>query len=307
MNDHAGQFVLAMDIGGTHTRMGLVDIEGELSRYRRFPTSDWAIGQPMENLIGLIGSYLQDQAEGRVRALSLGFPSAVDKTRRILISTPAIPALDGIHVAERLEKQFSLPVFTDRDVVMLLMHAARALSIPQEGITLGFFIGTGIGNVIYLSGQVFNGAHGIAGELGHIPLPGQDDPCGCGGRGCAELYAAGRALAAIRDRYFPGEAMENLFTVHGVSEPVTHYLETLSQVLATEVIILDPDCVLLGGGVIQMKGFPVNELIMKIKSRLRSQEIAEQIRWLTAPDSQRAGVIGAGLYAFKHLPKEGNI
>lgn len=304
MNDHVGQFVLAMDIGGTNTRIGLVDKEGELFQYSRFPTLDWAMERPLEKLINLIDAYFHEQALNGIRALSLGFPSAVDKTRRILISTPAIPSLDGMSIADRLENHFSIPIFIDRDVVMLLMHAAEVLSIPQQGITLGFFIGTGIGNVIYMNGRVFNGAHGIAGELGHIPLPGRNEHCGCGGRGCAELYAAGRALTALRDRYFPGEAIENLFTAHGKSEPVTSYVETLSQVLAIEIIILDPDCVLLGGGVIQMQGFPVNELIMKIKSRLRNQEIAEKIRWLTAPDSQRAGVIGAGIYAFKHLQEE---
>lgn len=305
MTENVGQFVLAMDIGGTNTRMGLVDKEGELSGYRRFPTSDWAMEQPMEKLISLIGTYLKEQAVDRIMALSLGFPSAVDKTRRILISTPAIPALDGMAVADILEKCFSYPVYLDRDVVMLLMHAVKLLSIPQDGIMLGFFIGTGIGNVISVNGQVFNGAHGIAGELGHIPLPGKNGLCGCGGRGCAELYVAGRALTGLRDRYFPGEEIETLFISYEESKPVIRYVDTLSKVLASEIIILDPDIVLFGGGVIQMPGFPIDNLIMKIKSRLRNGEIAEEIQWLTAPDSQRAGVIGAGLYAFKNSSKEG--
>lgn len=301
-----GKQVLAMDIGGTHTRIALSDEQGNLSGYRNIPTISWAETHPLTSLSRVIESFLEDNALKSVDALSLGFPSAVDKARRTLISTPAVPALDGIAIADRLAERFPCPVFIDRDVVMLFAHAEHVLHLPREGVTLAFFIGTGIGNVICLNGEVFNGANGIAGELGHIPLPGKNDPCGCGGRGCAELYAAGRALATIRKRYFPQDKFEDLFVCHRNSKSLSIYMDTLARVLAAEMVILDPDRVLLGGGVIHMPGFPIDELIEKIKPLLRSRDSAQRLQFLTAPDAQHAGVIGAGLYAFSKF-KEDNV
>jgi allose kinase len=295
--------VLAMDIGGTHTRIGLVNNQAELSAYNRFPTQDWAADAPLERLYERISQFLEKESPDEPAALSIGFPSAVDKARRVLISTPAIPTLDGKPVVEFLEKHFSCPVYIDRDVVMIYSHAAHTLKIPAQGITLGFFIGTGIGNVIVINGQVFNGAHGIAGELGHVPVWGRYRKCGCGGRGCAELYTAGRALVTIRSRFFMDDSVDQLFVRHGESKPIESFLTGLSLVMSQEMIILDPDRVVLGSGVVHMKGFPVEKLTRMIADRLRSPEISKDIQWYVAPDAQHAGVFGAGMYAFDRLNK----
>lgn len=298
-----GKPVLAMDIGGTHTRIGLMNDKAELSAYQRFSTQDWAADSPLERLCERITQFLEKESPDGIAALSIGFPSAVDKARRVLVSTPAIPALDGKPVVEFLESQFSCPVYIDRDVVMIYSHAARSLKIPAQGTTLGFFIGTGIGNVIVINGHIFNGAHGIAGELGHIPMWGRCAKCGCGGRGCAELYTAGRALVTIRNRFFKDDPVDRLFARHEKSDPIESFLSGLSLVISQEMIILDPDRVVLGGGVVHMQGFPIEKLNRMVAMRLRSPEISKDIQWYVAPDAQHAGVLGAGMYAFDQLDK----
>lgn len=298
-----GKLVLALDIGGTHTRMGLVNNQAELIAYSRFPTQDWAADAPLERLRERISAFLELENPGSLAALSVGFPSAVDKARRVLISTPAIPALDGEPVAEYLERHFPCPIFIDRDVVMIYSHAAHSLRIPTHGITLGFFVGTGIGNVIVINGQVFNGAHGIAGELGHIPLWGHSAKCGCGGHGCAEIYTAGRALVTINKRFFKDDSVDQLFVRYDKSKPIETFLSGLSLVMSQEMIILDPDRVVLGGGVVHMQGFPIDKLVKMVTKRLRSPEISKDIQWYVAPDAQQAGVLGAGMYAFDQLDK----
>jgi len=296
--------VLALDIGGTNTRLGLVGREGDLVGYRRLKSAVWNREDPMKGLVELIKEYLSEEAPQGVAAISLGFPGAVDKGRRALVNVPTIPQLDGMPVADLLEEALKTPVYIDRDVVTLYAHAAGELKLPKQGMTLCFFIGTGIGNLIVLDGTPYTGAHGVAGELGHIPLYGKDAPCGCGQTGCAELYAAGHALVRMRSEFFPGEDPDLLFPLHLNHPAVQQYLDTLAQVIATEMVILDPDRALLGGGIIQMPEFPLELLKQKVTSRLRGGE-APNMTWHLAPDAQRAGVIGAGLNAFDRMDKEG--
>lgn len=294
--------VLALDIGGTHTRLGLVDQKGELTRYLSLPSAMWNSGDALTNLGKLIQDYMKSACDTQPLAISLGFPAAVDKSRRGIVNAPTIPAFDNVKVADLLQEMLHIPVYLDRDVVMLYAHAARTLGMPEEGTTLCFFIGTGIGNLIVLDGKIHQGAHGIAGELGHIPLADKTAPCGCGQLGCAEQYAAGHALVALRDHHLPGEDLDTLFTHHMALPPVQAFIDTLAQVMATEMIILDPDRVLIGGGVAHMPGFPLEILRNKVTARLRDPKAPTQ--WFTAPDAQRAGVIGAGLRAFIKMDKE---
>lgn len=296
--------VLALDIGGTNTRMGLVGRDGSLLGYQRLRSEVWNQDQPMEGLANLIADYLKEYGQAGVRALSLGFPGAVDKDRRVLVNAPTIPQLDGMPIADILEKRFSIPSFIDRDVVTLYAHAAGELGLPRTGMTLCFFIGTGIGNLIVYNGKPLVGARGVAGELGHIPLLGKTLPCGCGQIGCAELYAAGHALVRMRSEHFPGEDPDDLFPLHLHHPAVQEYLDILAMVMATELVILDPERILMGGGIVQMPDFPMEMLQQKVVARLRGG-VAPGMTWHTAPDAQRAGVIGAGLGAFDRLDEAG--
>lgn len=293
--------VLALDIGGTNTRLGLVGRGGAIEGFRRLRSSEWNQDRPLERLGDLMEDYLKQEAPGGVLAISMGFPGAVDKACRTLVNVPTIPELDGAPVADVLEERFKTPVFIDNDVVMLYFQAAQELNMPKSEVTLCFFIGTGLGNLIVLDGKVHVGAQGIAAELGHIPVYGKDGLCGCGNRGCAELYCAGHGMVSLRNRHYPGEDPDLLFTLHVNEAPVQEYLDLLAQVMATEMIILDPDTVLMGGGIVAMPDFPFEMLRAKVSGRLRGRDTGEKIRWFRATDAQRAGVAGAGLYAFNRL------
>lgn len=294
--------VLALDIGGTNTRLGLVSQGGALFAYQGMKSALWNGENAMDNLGALIENYLATEAKGaRVVAVAMGFPGAVSKNRRSLENVPTIPSLNGLPVADILQARLKLPVFIDRDVVMLYAHAAGEINLPKTGLTLCFFVGTGMGNLLVFDGKAYTGARGIAGELGHIPLFGQTLRCGCGHIGCAELYCAGHALVRMRGEHFPGEDPDLLFPLHLEHPAVQEYLEILAQVLATEMIILDPDRVMLGGGIVAMPEFPLEFLRQKVASKVRSPESAIHIPWHVAPEAQRAGVIGAGRYGFERL------
>lgn len=294
--------IFAMDIGGTHTRYGFVSEKGELSHYASLPTAKWAQGdKAVEKLGNLIGSALNEHQDMQIQALSLGFPAALDKACSRIVNAPAIPALTDVPVAAMLEERLQRKVVMNRDVVMLYEHAVKALALHTGGMTLGFFIGTGMGYLIAIDGRPYNGAHGMAGELGHIPLHGLRGRCGCGGIGCAEQYTAGRALASIVRKYYPEEDIGLLFEKHLNDAPLRLYLKRLSELIAGQLTVLDPDRVLLGGGVVHMAGFPLDALTQMVKSRLRDSELSRSLRFHIAQDAQQAGVIGAGLYGWREI------
>ncbi|NLM87109.1 MAG: allose kinase [Clostridiales bacterium] len=298
--EHKGQ-VLALDIGGTNTRIALVEQDGTLTHFLRFPSSQWNKENPLRGLIQVIETYLKEHKPDRLLAVALGVPGAVDRTQRFVVNVPTIPSLDGTALADELEAAFRLPVYLDRDVVMLYHQAAHELRIPGDALTACFFIGTGLGNLLVFNGVPYTGDHGIAGELGHIPLQGKEGVCGCGQRGCAELYMCGHGMVALRNKHYPGEDPDLLFTLHVNEQPVQDYLNLMADVIATEMIILDPGAVLFGGGIIQMPDFPFEMFVDKVSKRLRSPDVGQQTKWYLAKEAQKAGVIGAGLYAFGKL------
>ncbi len=290
------RLVLGLDIGGTHTRMGLVTEAGELTGFQILKTKALAEKGFLDALAEEILAFIRAQGAAPLR-VSMGFPSAIDKACRTLLNTPNIPGLNNIAIVDEMESRLGLPVCVSRDVIMLYQYDKLRYALPQEGVVLGVYVGTGIGNVIEIDGSILPGRHGIAAELGHIPVWDKHDLCGCGVRGCAEMYAGGMALAKLREQYFPETTMEELFARHADSEAVLQYLSMLTLPIATEITILDPEAVVLGGGVLYMQGFPRERFETLLKQRLRVT-VAQDLRLIYSLPAQQNGVIGAGLYGF---------
>ncbi|MCL1854607.1 MAG: allose kinase [Clostridia bacterium] len=294
--------VLGLDIGGTNIRIGLVDSEARLSHFEIGASQQVFGSGAVYGLISFIRDYLSRVTDGRLPAgIALGFPSSVSKDRRTLLSTPNIAGLDGLAIADTLESSLSAPVFVDRDVNMLFYYDKRRYKIPDPGIVLGFYIGTGFGNVIAIDGKILIGKNGVAGELGHIPMRAEHEICGCGNEGCAELFASGIRLQALSARCFPGTDISDIFARHWNSPRVDEYLEDLSLPIAAEITILDPECILIGGGVVQMRGFPAERLEYYICKHTRKPFPAANLHILYSESMQESGVIGAGLYGMQCL------
>ena len=128
-----------------------------------------------------------------------------------------------------------------------------------KNIVLGFYIGTGLGNVIYINDRILEGKHGVAGELGHIPTFKLDDLCSCGNKGCIEMIASGKALKNIMDKYYPNEQIDDIFLNHYNDEIIKEYISALSIPIATEINIFDPDYIIIAGGIPIMKNFPTKK------------------------------------------------
>lgn len=298
---------LGIDIGGTNFRLGLVDeaygiVHFEIQSTQKLLKS----GAPLDNMRAAIQDYLDRELGGRtLKAISMGFPSTVDSERRVVRSTPNIAALQNLRVVDELEPHFPCPVFINRDVNFLLLYDLWNSRLPAEAMVAAVYYGTGLGNAIYVHGRLLTGKNGVAAELGHIPVLHYDEACPCGNSGCLELLASGKRLVSIKNEFFPDTDISDVFTRHGDTPQLHDYIDTLASAAAIEVNIFDPDYLILGGGITQMKDFPKHELEAAIVRHSRKPYPAENIEILYSDPAQENGVIGAAIYAARRL-KERN-
>lgn len=297
------EVIVCLDIGGTNCRMGLVDREGSLTQGQTVPTCTLAGKDFVPKLAGLIERYCQSCEEAfQIRGVSMGFPATIDRSRRCVLQTPNIPGIeDNLPICDVLEEALGLPVFLERDVNLLLAYDLQALHLEPDSTVVGIYYGTGIGNSIYIRGHWLRGHNGVAGELGHIPQLGAGKLCGCGNRGCIEPFGGGRRLEELCQTDFPGTDIKQIYVHHADTPQVREQVEAMAVVAATEVNILDPDYVVLGGGLLQMTAFPLAYFEERIRAHVRKPYPLENLRLLYARPNQENGVIGAGLYGWKCL------
>lgn len=270
-----GRGALGVDIGGTKVAVGIVDREGTiLSQGRRPMIANDTAEAGLEAVIGAIDSML---SAGPVKVESIGIcaPGPLDPKTGVVLNPPNVPCWRNFPLAERVSARYSLPVKVDNDA------NAAALAETLWGAARGFryvfyaTIGTGIGTGIVFDGSIYHGKTGSAGEGGHVSIDYRGPVCNCGKRGCIEILAAGPVIGArarakvVADR-LRGKAMLDL--ANGNVEAITsqHVGEafasgdTLARAVLEDTVhlltiwlgnivdLLDPDIIVMGGGVAAM-------------------------------------------------------
>lgn len=283
--------VIGIDIGGTNLRIGLVNESGEVSNFRKVRTKEVLRS---DNVLVDLAEFIKEYSRD-FEAVAVGFPATLNRERTKILQAPNLEYMEDLPVTEYLSSQLGVPVFAERDVTMTLFYDVKKYSLPREGIIAGIYFGTGIGNAIMIDGVPVTGRNGTAGELGHIHVDGHDEPCGCGLRGCMETLAGGKYLAKNYDASEIGEVFVNHAGELG------EFVSRMATSVACEVNILDPDYVIVGGGVVNMRGFPVDELRAKILEYTRKPYPAENLRLIFAEDEPHKSVVGAAFYAMGRL------
>lgn len=301
------RLVLGIDVGGTNFRIGLVEQNGKLYNFTIESSSILTQSDnPLQSFKKYIKNYLQTYLNGKLIAISVGFPATVSKDKNKIYSAPNLTGFNNINISEHLEEEFQVPVFLDRDVNYLLMYDIIVHNIPQKGVTVGFYIGTGFGNAIYINGEFLSGKNGVAGELGHIPVLHSKELCGCGNVGCIEIYASGKALYRIWELNFKDTEIDEIFMKYKDSPVLKDFIDAISIPIATEINILDPDNIIIGGGVVNMKGFPIDYFEECIFQHVRKPYPALNLKYIYSLNNKEAGVMGAAYYAFARIQKNLN-
>lgn len=295
---------LGIDIGGTNFRIGVVDSKGEVHSFEKNSSRVFDNGNVDKVICDEISSYIEKyNYKGKVSAVAIGLPSLISKDKKTVISTPNINGFDNLRLSDVIGERLNVPVYVDRDVNFLLQNDIRKLNLDPNKTILGFYVGTGFGNAIYINGNFYSGKNGAAGELGHIPLIDNEEVCTCGNIGCAEVRCSGKYLEKITAEYFPGTIIRNVFKEHGEDPRIQKYVRQLAIPIATEINILDPDYIVLAGGVLYMENFPKDILVEAIHQMTRKPYPEQNLEIYFSQHNQMSGVYGSGDFAQSMLKK----
>jgi predicted NBD/HSP70 family sugar kinase len=187
----------------------------------------------------------------RVVGVGVAVPSPVSGGRMV---QPTLPEWQDVDVAAELGSAYPGPVLIGNDATLAGLAEARRGVLSGVSVALHLHVATGIGGVLLTGGVPVTGTHGSAGEFGHMPLTGGDEPCRCGATGCWELDAGARGLLRAASRTEPGDRMvqaEQVIAAAGTDprcgRALTHAAEALGRGIGALVNAQDPEAVGLSG------------------------------------------------------------
>jgi fructokinase len=245
---------LGIDLGGTKTEILALAADGGMALRRRIPTP-----RDYDSLIRTLAGLVQgvETELGARGAVGLAIPGT-ETAGSGLIKNANTVYLNGMPLRRDLEEILARPVRLANDANCFALSEASDGAAAGAATVFGVIAGTGVGGGVVIDGKVLGGAHGIGGEWGHIPLPAPSleevtiaPPCYCGKRGCLEVWCSGPGLASDFRRVTGREASaEQIATSDGAEEraAIGRLVDRFARAMATMVNILDPDVIVMGGG-----------------------------------------------------------
>jgi len=317
------QFVLAVDLGGTKTIVAIVLPNGKIiSRKYYLTMADEGTPAVLNKLSSAINRSIAQARLKNVELIGIGIAAAgiLNTTKGIVTTSPNIPGWHNVQLRDVISARSGLATYLINDA------SAAALGEHRFGAGRGFdnilylTVSTGIGGGIIINGELYSGANGCAGELGHMTIEANGPRCHCGNYGCLEALVSGWAIAGeAAARINQGESSSITELFHGKLENITaEMVATAAKVddrlacdivakaanylgigLANLVNIFNPELIVIGGGLSKMGNMllnPAEKMIKERAFRLPSQSV----RVVRANLGSNAGIIGAAAYVYDH-------
>src|SRR5438309_8752016 len=241
---------IGIDLGGTKIEALALDPAGREVLRRRVQTPRGDYAATISAVKGLVEEI--DSSSGVKGSVGIGIPGALSRVTG-LVKNANSTWLIGRALKEDLETALQREIRLENDANCFALSEAVDGAGQGAQVVFGVILGTGVGGGIVVEGRVLTGPNAIAGEWGHNPLPLPTDadlplpPCYCGRFGCIETYLSGPGLA--RDHQaVTGESASPEEIVERNSDTISRYEERLARALATIINLLDPDVIVLGGG-----------------------------------------------------------
>ena len=315
-NPSSESLVFAVDLGGTHLRVALVDDGGRILKQlkQETPKGDSALCI-VDALVNAAQQWDSDKLP--VVATSIMVPGAVDSEKAVVLQAPNLPSLVNFELKAELERRLGWPVFLENDanaaaVGEMWLGAARGCR-DVISVTLG----TGVGGGVILDGKLWRGSHGSAGEIGHTTVdPFSGLKCKCGNTGCLELFASATAivrmtrekLALSSESGFPESTLKSEeLTAAKVYDAGRNGDELALAVfrrfgmylgigLANLINLIDPQIIVISGGAVNGWDLFAPEMYRQVEERA-FRTTAQQVKIARAECGDNAGLLGAARLA----------
>ena len=261
---------IGIDVGGTKVLGGVVDEAGKVLTTARKDTPRQGGSALTQTIADVAKELLEQHSVASVGVSAAGF---VSSDRKTMLATPNIADWNGVDLDNQLTTLIGLPVVIENDANAAAWGEAKFGAGKNQDHMMMLTVGTGIGGGIVVNGALYRGAFGIAAEFGHMRVVPEGHICGCGARGCFEQYASGNALLrhareainaspeVARNLLSRGDGTAAGLTGQAITEaardgdPVALAAfnttgQWLGAGIASLAVLLDPACVVIGGGVI---------------------------------------------------------
>jgi glucokinase len=321
-----GGFVIGVDVGGTKVAAGIVTRDGTIEAHTRAPMkADGDAEAGLGAVKAVIDSLLQRKGDQSsvLRGIGICSPGPLDPHTGVVINPPNLPCWRNFPLASRIAEACGVPVKLENDA------NAAALAEALWGAGRGYqnvfcaTLGTGIGTGIVFGGKVYHGRTGAAGEGGHISIDYRGPLCRCGKRGCIEAYASGPAIVRRTcDKLYAQAAFDSaILDLAGgnraaissemvgqayeagdrmAAEILQETAELLTHWLGTIVDLLEPDILIMGGGVAAM----LRPFFDQIRNRLPGCSVnsrCQEIPLVMAAYGNQAGIAGGAALCSENL------
>lgn len=308
---------IGLDVGGTTFKAGVVNEKGEILCKDAFPTM---IERPYQEIIANMAKLCRKVAAdagvglSEIAAIGVGVPGICDQKTGVIPFCTNLGWHD-IPFVEEMHKHIDLPVYVDNDATVAGL--AESVAGVSAGTVSSVFLtlGTGVGGGIIINGRPYSGAHGIGSEIGHMILKMDGEPCTCGNIGCFERYASATAIIReakkavavhpessimakcgsdpekINAKIVIDSAKEGDPTAKAVFDG---YVKGLANGIVSIIHLLDPEVILLGGGVSMAGEFLLDAVRAAVKPLVMFKTMP-YARIELAQLGADAGIIGAAM------------
>ena len=297
------KYIIGIDLGGTNLKIALLDHTCRIIHKHTQPTQQYSkkdslIDAIVDSVEFILKKYNLKRSD--VAGAGLGLPGPIDYDRGIVHFFPNIPGWKEVKLTAFLERRLHMPVYIDNDANVMTLAEFTLGAAKGSCNAVCLTLGTGVGGGLILNGRLFRGSTYAAGEIGHMPVNEEGPDCNCGGIACLESYIGNRRISQeVRSIFGKDIPLEDVSAMayRGNKKAIALWDKVgghLGVALVSVVNLLNPDCIVIGGGVANAGSVLFDTVTATILARAMLVQ-AQAVKVVKAKLGNDAGMIGAGI------------
>ena len=309
-------YYVGIDLGGTGAQAGVVDAKGKILVKNSIPTKELDGYQAIvKALVELTMSVIFDSGLtlDEIKSIGIGCPGSIDDKKGVVYYSNNL-VMKNAPFCDEMKKYIDKPIYIGNDANCAALGEYFSLNDESVKDFVAITLGTGVGGGVIIGGKLYTGSNGIAGELGHIRLCMDGEPCTCGRNGCWEAYASATALIRETEKAAksnPGSLLGKYIAQNGgrangkipfdcakegdkaAQEVIDNYIKYIGEGLIDIINIFQPSIVAIGGGVSNQKDNLIVPLKKYVLSRTYGAGLVPPVDIVAASLGNDAGIVGA--------------